>query len=101
MRQRRAAVATASTMRSICSSVMTSGGQNVSVSVLIARVITPLASIVVAHRDGVLIGVQARRPHRTVAAGVVDDAVGGERTQTVPQPLADVRRRGRRDPRGG
>ena len=37
--------ASTSTMRSICSSVVTSGGQNVSVSVPIARVITPPASI--------------------------------------------------------
>ena len=37
--------ASTSTMRSICSSVITSGGQNVSVSAPMARVITPPASI--------------------------------------------------------
>ena len=40
-----AALARVSTMRSICSSVVTSGGQNVHVSVPMARVTTPAASI--------------------------------------------------------
>ena len=69
--------------------MITSGGQNVQVSVPIARVTTPSVEHRVADGDGVLIGAQTDRPHGSRPADVVDDAVGGERLETGGEALAD------------
>ncbi len=82
----RTAVERVSTMRSICASVATSGGQNVTVSAPIARVITPPASIASLTASSILVRSESGRPHRPLAAGVVDRAVSGERLQSVAEP---------------
>ncbi len=51
----------------------------------------------VPDRDGVLVRSEAGRPHRAVAAGVVDRAVGGER----PQSVAEAGTEGDAPPRRG
>ena len=79
----------ASTTRSIWSSVITNGGQNVHVSVPIARVDHAGGEHRVADRHGVLVGTQASRPHRAGAADVIDRAVGGERLEAGGEALAD------------
>ena len=83
------AVASVSTMRSTWSSVITNGGQNEFVSVPMARVTTPAASMPVADHHGVLVRMQRRSPHRPLAAHTGDRPVGGQRPQTVAEAPTD------------
>ena len=76
-------------MRSIWASVITSGGQNVQRVGADRPGDHAAGEHPVADRHGVLVGSQPGRPHRAVAAGVVDRAVGGERPQAVAEALAD------------
>ena len=58
---------------------------------LSARTITPLCvEHVLADRVGVLVGRRRDRPHPADAAGVADDAVGGERLQAAAEAVLDV-----------
>ena len=86
-------------MRSIWSSVVTSGGQNVMEWAAMPRVITPSVAHPVADLLGVLALVHRGRPHAGVAAGVVDEPVVGERLEAGAEPCADPLRLVRAGPR--
>ena len=67
---------------------MTSGGHQVSVSLLTARVMTPAASKRVAHRERVVLLGQLDRSHRAFAANLGQAAVLRDRAEAGEQPLA-------------